>query len=250
MVNALAVTLAALIVLLSSLVALGNLVYRRRRRRKSAPSLRDLELLKEQGMITEEEFESLKNGVDRPQEPSIESCTISAEEMMQGIDAALKSVSELERDNAYTGNQKWAEVFGIQSPLNLSLKELTLLSMEVARPREAVTLTAEVLAMNVSIDAIEIAQSKGKIGSPNYKAIARMIWVRTRSQLSESISTRKEIHGQRKTSDQALLAELVPMIMRAFHIPTTASGFAVILALIIAKMEFNAFSEENEEDSS
>lgn len=248
MVNILAIILAALIAFLCFLVAVGNLIYRRRRRGKSALSLKNFEVLKQQGMITEEEFESLKNGADRHQGPSIESCTISAEEMMQGTEAALKPVNELERNNGYTGNEKWAEVFGIQAPLNLSLKELTLLSMKIARPREAVTLMAEVLAMNVPIDAIEVVQSKGKIGSPNYKAIARMIWVRTRTRLSELISVRKEIHEQRKTSDQALLAELAPMIMKALRIPTTASGFAVILALIVAKMEFNAFSDENETD--
>ena len=246
--NILAITLLALIIVLCSLVAIGNLVHRRRRRKEPTPSLKELESLREQGIITEEELESLKDGAHRPQELSVELCTLSAEEMMEAIDAALNPVGELEKDKSYTGNKKWAEAFGIHADLNLSLKELTLLSMKAAKPRKAINLIAEVLTMNIPIDALEAAQSQGKIALPRYDAMARMIWVQTRKRLSEPISARKELYEQRKVTDQSLLAELTPMIMKALNIPTSASGFAVIVVLMVAKIEFNAFSDENKDD--
>jgi len=248
--NILAIILLLFIAILCSLLAVGNLFYRRRRSKESTPALEHLELLKKQGVITEEEFESLKDGAARLQEPSIESCIISAEEIMEAVDAALKPVDELERNRDYTGSANWAEVFGIQSSLDLSLKEATFLSMKVVRPREAVDLIAEILAMNVPIDALEAAQNKGKSAFPNYKAIARMIWVKTRSRLSEPIAIQKEIHTQRKLPVQSLLAELTAMIMKNLNMPTTAAGFAAILALVTAKMEFNAFSNEEEDELS
>ena len=36
------------------------------------------------------------------------------------------------------------------------------------------------------------------------------------------------------------------MIMKAMNIPIEAAGFAVMLALIIAKTEFSVFSDEND----
>ncbi len=242
--NTLAIILLAFIVILCACVAVGNLLYRRRRLKRPTASLKNLELIKEQGLLTEEEFESLKDGVSRPQGFSIESCTVSAEEIMEAIDAALKPVDELERDKNYTGNEEWAEAFGIHSALNLSLKELALLSMKAVKPREAIELIAEVVSMNVPIDALEAAQNKGKSAFPNYKAIARMIWVKTQNRLAEPVSVQKEIHKQRKLSDQSLLADLVAVIMKILQMPITASGFAVLLALVIAKMEFNAFSDD------
>jgi hypothetical protein len=100
--------------------------------------------------------------------------------------------------------------------------------------------------MNIPIDALEAVQKQGKVTFPRYEAIARVIWVQTRKRLSEFISVRKELYEQRKVTDQSLLAELVPMTMKALNIPIAASGFAIILALMVAKMEFNAFSNENE----
>ena len=247
--NLLAIILITLVAVVCSIIAVGNLVYRRRRRGKSPAPLKNLESLKQQGIITDEEFESMKDGTQRPEAISIESCVISAEEMREAIDATLKPASELERDESYTGDAKWARVFGINSDLNLTLKEITLLSMKIGRPREAIDLIAEVLAMNVPINSLEAAQSRGKAAFPNYKAIARMVWVKTRQRLSEPISIQKRIHEQRKLSDQSLLTELVPMVMKVLNIPIEASGFAAMLALIVAKMEFNAFSHEDEEDS-
>lgn len=244
--NILSIILLMLIIVLCSLVALGNLVYRRRKLRKLVPPLETLTSLKEQGIITEEELESLKNETRRPQELPVESCTISAEEMMEAIDAALEAIDELQGDSSYAGDEKWAEAFGIHAALDLSLKELTFLSMKMAKPREAIDLIAEVLAMNMPIDALEAAQKQGETVFPRYEMIARMTWVQTREQLSELISIREGVHEQRKVSDQSLLAELVHEIMKTLHIPTAASGFGVILALMVAKTEFNAFSDENE----
>jgi len=237
--NILAIVLIAFVILVCFAVAVVNLVHRYRRRRNSAFSPERLEKLKEQGIITEEEFERHKT-----QQPSIESCTISAEEMREAIDAALKPLNDLERDKNYTGSLKWAEAFGIHADLDLSLKEVTLLSMRMGKSREAVDVIAEVLAINVPIDAIEAAQNKGKAAFPNYKVIARMIWVKAKELLSEPLSVHKETYEGRKPSHQKLLAELVPAIVRTLNIPTTAFGFAVILALVVAKMEFNAFSDE------
>ncbi len=237
--NILAIVLIASIIFVCSAVAIVNLVHRYRRRRDSAFSPERLEALKKQGIITEEEFERHKT-----QQPSIESCAISAEEMREAIDAALKPFNDLERDTNYTGSLKWAEVFGIHSDLDLSLKEVTLLSMRMGKSREVIDVIAEVLAINVPIDAIEAAQNRGKAALPNYKVIARVIWVKARELLSEPLSVQKEAYEGRKPSDQTLLAQLVPAIVRALNIPAPAFGFAVILALVIAKMEFNAFSDE------
>jgi len=237
--NILAIALIAFIILVCSAVAIANLVHRYRRRRNSALSPERLEALKKQGIITEEEFERHKT-----QQPSIESCTISAEDMREAIDAALKPLNDLERDANYTGSLKWAEAFGIHADMDLSLKEVTLLSMRIGKSREAIDVIAEVLAINVPIDAIEAVQNRGKAALPNYKVIARMIWVKARELLSEPLSVQRETHEGRKPSHQTLLAELVPAIVKALNIPTAAFGFAVILAIVVAKMEFNAFSDE------
>lgn len=237
--NVLAIVLIAFVILVCSAVAIVNLVHRYRRRRDSALSPERLEKLKEQGIITEEEFERHKT-----QQPAIESCTISAEEMREAIDAALKPLNDLERDKNYTGSLKWAEAFGIHSSLDLSLKEVTLLSMRIGKSREAIDVIAEVLAINVPIDAIEAAQNRGKAAFPNYKVMARMIWVKARELLSEPLSVQKETHEGRRPSHQTLLAELIPAIVKTLNIPAAAFGFAVILALVVAKMEFNAFSDE------
>jgi|GEM_PF-1957037 len=246
--NILAIILVAFIVVICSFVAVGNLVRRIRRRRKLIRGIEELESLKKQGDITEEQFQSLKSRARQQQEPSVESCTLSAEEMMEAIDAALKPVGELERDSNYAGSEKWTEAFGIHAPMNLSLKELTLLSMKLAKPRQATDVITEILAMNIPIDALEAVQKQGRVAFPRYEAIAGMVWLQARKRLSEPISARKELYRQRKVTDQSLLAELTPMIMKVLDIPTAASGFAVILALMVAKMELNAFSDEDETD--
>lgn len=237
--NILAIVLIACIIFVCSAVAIVNLFHRYRRRGNSALSPERLEGLKKQGIITEEEFER-----HQTQQPSIESCTISAEEMREAIDAALKPLNDLERDANYTGSLKWAEAFGIHADLDLSLKEATFLSMKMGRSREAIDVIAEVLAINVPIDAIEASQNRRKAAFPNYRVIARMIWVKARELLSEPLSVQRETYEGRKPSDQTLLAELVAAIVRTLNIPAAAFGFAVILALVVAKMEFNAFSDE------
>ena len=231
-------------------VAIENLVRRRRQPEQPVISLKNLELLKEQGMITEEEFESMKEGTQRPQELAVESCILSAEEVMEAIEAALGPVNDLEIDGSYTGSGKWAEAFEMQIELNLSLKELTLLSMKMVKPRPAIDLIAEILAMSIPVDLFDRAGAKEDKSPalPRYKAAARMIWVRARERLSEPISIQKEIYEQRKIPEQELLAKLIPIIMKSLDIPIAASGFAAILALMTAKMEFNAFSHEEKDE--
>jgi len=243
MVNLLIAILIVLVVALCCLVAVGNLV-RRRRFKRPAMSLETLELLKQQGMVTEEEFESLKDGGQNPQELAVESCIFSAEEIMETIEAALGSVDNLGIGGGYTGNEKWAKAFGMDVELNLSLKELTLLSMKIVKSRPAIDFIAEILAMNIPVDLFDKAgaQTDRRSALPRYKAAARMIWVRARERLSEPIAIQKEIHEQQKMSGEALLMKLTPMIMKSLNIPITAAGFAAIFALIVAKTDFGTFA--------
>ncbi len=232
-------------------VAIENLVGRGRQPKPPVLPLKNLELLKEQGMITAEELESMKEGTQRPQELAVESCILSAEEVMEAIEAALGPVNNLEIDDSYTGSEKWTEAFEMQIELNLSLKELTLLSMKMVKPRPAIDLIAEILAMSIPVDLFDRAGDKGDRSPalPSYKAAARMIWVKARERLSEPVSIQKEIYEQRKIPEQKLLARLLPIIMKSLNIPVTASGFAAILALMTAKIEFNAFSHEEDDES-
>ena len=197
-------------------------------------------------MISEEEFESIKDGAENPQDLAVESCIISSDELMEAVEAAIRMVDEFE-SNGNADNSSWAKALGIQSDLNLNLKELTLLSMKMVKLRPAINLLAEVLAMNIPIDAISITQTKGETAMPNYRAAARMFWVQMRNRVSEPIAIQKEIHEQRKVSDQVLLAKLVPIIMKSMSMPIDAAGFAAIFALMSAKMDFNAFSDDDED---
>ena len=248
MVNILAFILVALAVILFSLLAIVNAISRRRQQKGPGISPANLELLKKQGLISSEELESLKEGKSQLQELPVESCTLSLAEIMGVMEAAIASAADLETDQSYTGDAKWAEVFGIRSPLAFNLKELTILSMKMEIPRSSIELMAEILAMNIPIDALEAAQSRGKSAFPNYKVMARVIWVRVKERLSEPISALKEVHEQRKRSDQWLVIDLMLMIMKTLHVPVSAAGLAVILAIMIAKTDFNAFSGESGND--
>ncbi len=243
-----------LIALLVSIIAfccfaaVGNLIRRRRQPRRPALPLKNLESLKERGVITDEEFESIKEGVARPQGLTVESCVVSAEEIMEIIDVALRTVSEL--GSSYTGNERWARAIGLQDNLNLDLKELTLISMKTVKPRKAIDLIAQILAMSISFDLPEQAK-QGEVGAalPNYKTAARMIWVQARKKLSEPISIQKEICKKSRIPERMLLNRLLSITMKSLSIPISAAGFAAILALMVAKIDFNAFSDEDEENS-
>lgn len=246
MVNILALILVALAVILCSLLAIVNAISRRRQQKGPGISPANLELLKEQGLISSEELESLREGKGQLQELPVESCTLSLAEVMGVMEAAIASAADLETDQSYTGDEKWAKVFGIRSPLAFNLKELTILSMKMEIPRSGIELIAEILAMNIPIDALEAAQSSGKSAFPNYKVMARVIWVKVKERLSEPISALKEVHEQKKRSDQRLVVDLMLMIMKTLHVPVSAAGLAVILALMIAKTDFSTFSGESE----
>lgn len=240
------IILIFLIVALCCLIAIGNLIRRHREPEKQVISLENLDILKQQGMITDEEFESIKDGAQKPQDLAVESCTFSAEEVTDAVESALRIFDELTADARYTGSSSWAKIFGVQSDLNLTLRELTLLGMKIVKPRPAIEVITEVLAINIPIDAVEAVQKKGEVALPHYRATARTIWVQAIQHLSEPISVQKEMQKQRKISDQALLAKLVPIVMRSLNISISAAGFAAILALMIAKIEFNAYSDEDE----
>ena len=94
----LTITLVAFFIFICLMIAVNNLLHRRLRRRKLLRGIEELESLKEKGAVTEEQFESLRNRLNSRQELPLESCTISAEEMMEVIDASLKPVEELEKD--------------------------------------------------------------------------------------------------------------------------------------------------------
>jgi hypothetical protein len=241
MINILGFILLALIVIVCCFVAISH-------RKKKSASLKSLEIARREGIITSEELDSLKKGTNQSAELSIESCTVSAEEVMETVDSAIGVVNQLDRDQSYSGKDKWAQVFGIESSFGLSLKELTILSMKLIKPRRAIDLIAEILAMNIPIDAIEATQKQGKVTLLNYKAAARMIWVRLRERLSEPISIRKETHKIRKIPEKEILAEFTAIIIKSFKMPISAAGFAALIALIIGKIEFDAFSGEEQED--
>ncbi len=228
-------------------VAVGNLIRRRRQPKRPVLPLENLELLKKQGMVTEEEFESIKDGLAQPQGLTVESCVVSSEEIMEIVDVALRTVSEL--GSSYTGNMEWARALGVKEDLNMDLKELTLLGMKTVKPRKAIDLIAEVLAMNISVD-LPAQTKQGEVGvaSPNYSTAARMIWVQARKQLSEPISIQKELCERSRIPERMLLSRLLSVTMKSLGIPVNAAGFAAILALMVAKIEFNAFSDEDEED--
>jgi len=244
--NILMIVLLACIIVFCCLVAVGNLVRRRRQPKRPVLPLDSLELLKKQGMITEKEFEAIKDGATRPQEFTFESCVISSEEVMEIIDVALRTLSELGK--GYKGDVEWVRSLGVQSDLYLDLKDLTLLNMKIVKPRKAMELMAEILATNMPIDTVEVAQTQGKTALPNYNAVARMIWVRIRERLSEPISFQKDICERSKIPERMLLGRLMSMTMKSLNIPISAAGFAAIVALMIAKIEFNAFSDDDEEE--
>jgi len=246
------IALLVSIAVLCCFAAIANLVRRRRQPKRPALPLENLELLKEQGMISEEEFESMKEGAQRPQELPIESCTLSSEEMMEAIEAALGPVNDLQLDSSYAGDKEWAGSLGVEIQLNMDLKELTLLSMKMVKPRPPIDLIAELLAMRIPVDLFSTqAGDEANTASalPNYKTAARMIWTQARERLSEPISIQKEIHEKRKLPERRLLADLIPLIMKTLNIPVTAVGFAAILALMVAKMDFKAFSDDEEDES-
>ena len=130
------------------------------------------------------------------------------------------------------------ETFEIFTPLKLSLKELTFMGMKQIIPRSAIDILADILSLNISIDALEAVQSQGKIPLPNYRAIAYIFYNIIREHLSEIISLQKEIYKQQKMSYQALLTQLVGLITKKLNVPSSGAGFVAILALIIAKIEF------------
>ncbi|MFC1713771.1 hypothetical protein ACFL6S_08890 [Candidatus Poribacteria bacterium] len=235
------------IIVFCCFVAVGNLLRRRRQPKKPVLPLENLELLKKQGMVTEEEFESIKDGLAQPQGLTVESCFVSSEEIMEIIDVALRTVSEL--GSSYIGNVEWARALGVEEDLNMDLKELTLLSMKTVKPRKAIDLIAEVLAMRISVDLpTQAKQGEVGIASPNYNAAARMLWVQARKKLSEPISIQKELCERSKIPERMLLNKLLSITMKSLDIPVSAVGFAAILALMVAKIDFNAFSDEDEED--
>lgn len=244
--NTLMIVLLVSIILLCCFAAVGNLIRRRRHSKKTVQPLDNLESLRKQGMITEEEFESIKDGATRPQEFTFESCVISSEEVMETIDVALRILNELGK--GYKGDAKWMMTLGVQSDLYLDLKDLTLLNMKMVKPRKAVELMAEILATNMPIDIVEAAQTQGKTTLPNYNVSARMIWVRIRERLSEPISFQKDICSRSRIPERMLLGRLMSITMKSLNIPINAAGFAAIVALMIAKIEFNAFSDDDDDD--
>ena len=77
--NVLIIALFASIIVFCCFVAVTNVIRRRRQPKRPVLPLENLELLKKQGMITEEEYESIKDGATRLEKLTVESCVISSE---------------------------------------------------------------------------------------------------------------------------------------------------------------------------
>lgn len=170
-------------------------------------------------------------------EESIEICTISQEEIIYAIEVSL----EIEN---IQGDEKWAEKFQIFTPLKLSLKELTLMGMKQIIPRNAIDFLADVLSLNIPIDALEAVQNRGKTAIPNYRAIAYIFFNKLKEHLAEAISVQKDICKQQRISDQALLSQLVRIIIKRLNIPISGAGIAAVIALVFAKTEFDMSLDE------
>jgi len=206
-----------------------------RRVKKSGSYLERLELAKRLGVITDEELESMNKG----HEPYIESCIISSDELMEAIESSINPLRDLENLQKHKGNERWTQDFGIQSSINLTLKELTILNMKLGNSYKAMDIITEVIAMNIPIDAIEAGQERGKGIFPNYRAIARMLWIQIRKCLEGPISDKKKIYNSKKDTPMTLIPEFTTVIMKTLNMPSTSAGLAVVIALIIAKVEFS-----------
>ena len=122
------------------------------------------------------------------------------------------------------------------------------MSMKLLEPRQAIDVIAEVLSINVPIDALEAAQTRGEVALPNYRLMARMVWVKLVQEIAEPLSVQKELYKQRKPGVQSLLQDLVVLTMKSMKMPENAAGIAAILALMLAKIEFHAFSDQDEDE--
>jgi len=209
-------------------------------RRKSGNTLEQLENARQLGIITDEEQEYIKQGL----EPDIELCTISPDEIMEAIDILVPYVNELEKDQGYKGEANWATAFGFQSNLEFSIKDLTVFNMSITESTRIIDLIARIIELNVPLDAIGITQTKGKSLYPNYRLIARIIWIQIRKQLEGLISKHKGIYKNQKGLVESLLIELATAIMKFYNMPIASAGFAVLMALAIGKVEFWASLEE------
>ena len=244
------ITLIVLIVGFCCIVSIDNWIRHRRQAKKAGQPINNLELLKEQGLVTEEEFKSIQENAAHPQELTPESCFISSEEVMEIIEVALRTLNEL--GNSYAGDEKWAWNLGIRADLDMDLKELTLLGMKLVKPISSIDIIAEILAINIPVDLPEQVKSRKEVGiaTPSYRSAARIIWVRTMERLSEPIAIQKEIRDQsRKIPRRMLLGNLMSITMKSLDVPVSAVGLAAIIVLMVAKIEFDAFSDEEADDS-
>lgn len=181
-----------------------------------------------------------KNKTYQQQELPLDSCFLSAEEIREAIDAYINPLKELEADKNYTEDNRWAEDFGIKADLNLSLKNLMLISMKFVEPRPAIDVVAEILEVNIPIDALDMIQNKRSFILPQYKMAAGIIWIQIQNRLSKQILLLKEVFGNQRGSSRLLVVELTSLIMKELRIPIKASGLAIVIALIVAKTEFIA----------
>ena len=187
-----------------------------------------------------------KNKTYQRQELPLDSCFLSAEEIREAVDVYINPLKELEADKNHIEDKRWAEEFGIQAELNLSLKDLTLLSMKFVEPRPAIDVVAEILEVNIPIDALDMIQNQRSFLLPQYKMAAGIIWTHIQNRLSKQILLLKEVFGNRSGPSRLLLVELTSLIMKELHIPIKASGLAVVIALIVAKTEFIADKDDGD----
>ncbi len=232
MVNALFIFLLAIVIIACLAISLKN------RNKKQDDRQAILEFARQSGIVSEDELEYISDGG----RPYLDSCIISSAEILEAINHAVNTLNDLEETQDDKSDKRWVKMFGFQSDINLDLKELTLFSMNLIQPLGAIELIARIIEMNLPMDALDMAQSK--TATPNYIVLARMVWVQFRKRLDDFILSQKPIYKNNESLEQALTIKLTKAIITTFNIPSDGYGFAVLMALIIAKVEFGVCSDE------
>ena len=234
MVNVLSIFLLAIVIIVCLVIAL------KKRGKKQDDRQAILDFARQSGIVLEDELDYISKGG----KPYIDSCTISSAEILEAIKHVVNTLNELEKTQDDKPDKGWAKVFGFQSDINLDLKELTLFSMNLIQPFGAIELIARIIEMNLPMDALDMGQNKGKTAPPNYMVLARMVWIQVRKRLDDFISSQKPIYKNNKSLEETLIIELARAIITSLNIPSDGYGFAVLMALIVAKVEFGVCSDE------
>ena len=100
-------------------------------------------------------------------------------------------------------------------------------------------LRIEIAASGFVVPASGSSCSTRVARSSPLRIVARMVWVKVRKSLDDFISSQKPIYRDGKSLEEIIVVELTKAIIANFNIPSNGYGFAVLMALIIAKVEFS-----------